>query len=290
MKALVAGCGYLGHEVAVRLVAVGWDVVGLTHSEHSAQDLRARVNFPVETCDLSEAASVDRLRAHNPDAVVHCASSGRGGVERYEQVYLKGCLHLNRTFPRARLLFTSSTSVYPQVEGEAIDETSPAEPARETGKVLRKAEDAVLKADGIVVRLSGIYGPGRSVILQRFLDGSGIIESGVSRYLNQIHRDDAASAIVTLLNRGDEAAGQVYNVTDGSPTTQRETYEGLASHFGRPAPPEGPRDLNRKRGWTHKRIQNDKLCALGWRPLYPSFLDAVRDDPELLPSIEKLVT
>lgn len=283
-RILIAGCGYLGREIAAQFRGAGDEVVGLTHSQESAESLRAEVDFRVESCDLSDESEVESL-AVEPEIVVHCASSGRRGVEGYESVYLGGCRNLLAAFPNAKLVFTSSTSVYPQTEGEIVDETSSAEPFRETGQILRKAENVVLESGGVVARLAGIYGPGRSVILRRFLDGSAIIETGMSRFLNQIHRDDAASAVVAISN----SAGEIFNVCDGSPTTQRATYEGLAEHFGQPLPPEGERDLNRKRGWTHKQIQNDKLRALGWSPRFPSFLDAVRNDARLVPSIRQLL-
>jgi hypothetical protein len=51
----------------------------------------------------------------------------------------------------------------------------------------------------------------------------------------------------------------------------------LSRIFSLPLPPSGPRDLNRKRGWTHKQISNEKLRATGWEPEFPSFLDAAQD-------------
>ena len=69
----------------------------------------------------------------------------------------------------------------------------------------------VLDAGGTVVRLSGIYGPGRSVILGKFLGGRAVIEEDGRRYLNQIHRDDAARAIVRLLG-GSVAPGVLQRV------------------------------------------------------------------------------
>lgn len=288
---LIAGCGYLGSEVAEQLLANGHQVTGLTHSEESAEKLRSEAAFPVETCDLADVQSMKTLagRVDPPQGILHCASSGRGGFERYEAVYLRGCENLLHAFPDSALLFTSSTSVYPQVEGEWITEDSLAEPDRETGKMLRRAEEVTLKHGGIVARLAGIYGPGRSVILQRFLDGSAVIEEGESRYLNQIHRDDAASALACLLEGRDQAAGRVFNVSDGHPMTQRECYERLADRFGKEPPPEAPRDLNRKRGWTHKRISNEAMRNLGWTPAYPFFLEAIENDVRLLPSIQALV-
>ncbi len=282
-RILIAGCGFIGRALAERLQAAGHDVIGLTHSAESAAQLREEVPFPVESVDISMCEEVAALadRVPSPSQVVHCASSGRGGSDSYERVYFQGCVNLADTFPAALLLFTSSTSVYPQTDGELLTETNEAEPDRETGKILRRTEEFVLRGGGIVTRLAGLYGPGRSVLLQKFLDGIAVIETGPSRYLNQIHRDDVVSAIELLLAKPESAKGEIFNVADGNQQSLRETYQALAEHFGRPVPPDAPPDLNRKRGWTNKRVSNEKLKKLGWTPAYPSFLDAVREDPHL---------
>jgi nucleoside-diphosphate-sugar epimerase len=178
------------------------------------------------------------------------------------------------------MLYTSSTSVYAQTDGSVVTEPCPADPERETGKLLLQAEAITLAAGGIVARLSGIYGPGRSVILQKFLTGSAIIEEDGRRFLNQIHRDDAARALFHLAASG--IRGEVFNVCDSTPLSQLECYQALASIFSRPLPPTGPRDANRKRGWTHKRVSNAKLIATGWLPRFPSFLDAA---PAIAPTL-----
>ena len=98
------------------------------------------------------------------------------------------------SFPGVPLLLVSSSSVYAQTDGGVVTEESPTQPDRETGKLLLQAEQQVLVAGGIVARLAGIYGPGRSVILKRFLNGEAVIEDDGRRFLNQIHRDDAAAA------------------------------------------------------------------------------------------------
>ncbi len=275
---LVAGCGYLGRALAMRLRNLGRNVVGLTHSAKSAEKLAAEAPFRVEACDLGSSAEIAQLaeKIPPPTCIFHCASSGRRGIDAYRQVYLRGCENLAETFAESPIFFTSSTSVYPQTNGEVVTETSPAEPNRETGKILRLAEKVALSRGGTVLRLAGIYGPGRSVLLQRFHDGTAVIETGPSRFLNQIHRDDAVSAFITLMDHPKTARGEIFNVSDGQPATQRATYEALADHFSRPVPPEAPPDPNRKRGWTHKQVSNAKLRALGWEPAYPAFLDFVR--------------
>jgi len=260
--------------------------VALSLSGNSSEPLQTEVT----RCDLSDPDALAGL-AQNispPAAIVHCAASNRGGPDAYRAVYLRGLGNLLSSFPGCPLLFTSSTSVYPQTDGSLVDEDSPAEPASETSRILRQAEDLALASGATVLRLSGIYGPGRCIYLQRLLDGTATIESGpVSRHLHQIHRDDAAAAIAHLLRhaRGN-VQGQIYNVTDNDSPTQRECYQTLATFLGRPLPPEAPAPRNPKRAHTHRRISNKKLTATGWRPTYPTLLDALQNDANLIPSFQ----
>jgi nucleoside-diphosphate-sugar epimerase len=187
MRILIVGAGYLGRAVGRMLEAGGHEVVAVTRSGEDGS----------VACDVSVREEVARLL--RCDAMVHCAASGRGGEEAYRAVYRDGCGNLVASFPGVPLVFTSSTSVYGQVDGSVVDEESEAEPERETGRLLREAEDIVMAAGGAVARLAGIYGPGRSVILKKFMEGAAVIEEDGRRYLNQIHRDDAAAAVVRMV-------------------------------------------------------------------------------------------
>jgi nucleoside-diphosphate-sugar epimerase len=130
-----------------------------------------------------------------------------------------------------------------------------------------------------VARLAGIYGPGRSVLLRKFLTGEALIEGDGRRWINQIHRDDAASGLFLLA--GLRVPG-IFNLGDSSPLEQRSLYAGLAERFAMPLPPEGPINTERKRGWTHKQVSNARLRALGWSPRYPDFFSALENDPDLV--------
>ncbi len=267
---VIAGCGYLGEAAAGFFLSAGWRVCGLCGSEESVRRLEG-FPFPVLARDISQPlGEVGEWR--QPDLLIHCASSGRGGEEVYRAVYLEGLKNLIAAYDPRRVLFTGSTSVYAQVDGGVVMEDSEAEPDRATGRILLEAEGVVLAAGGTVARLSGIYGPGRSVLLRKFLEGTAVLEAGGGRWINQIHRDDAARALVAL---ADAPAG-IYNVSDNTPATQREVYGWIAGQLGRPLPPEGPADTARKRGWTSKRVDNAKLRATGWLPVYPSYRDALR--------------
>lgn len=281
-RILIAGCGFLGEAAALFFQEAGHEIVALTASESSARTLATR-GIPALAADLSSPEGMRhvaaQLSASDPIGTwIHCASSRGGGAEAYQAVYLTGSRNLRLTLPEANALFVSSTSVYAQTDGSWVDETSPALPGRETGKILRQTEDEVLSHGGKVARLAGIYGPGRSVLLRKFLADEARIEDDGHRWINQIHRDDAARAILRIFSEG--SPGGIYNVADGHPWMQKPFYEEMARLLGRPVPPDGPADHQRKRGWTSKRVTVDKLRHLGWQPRYPDYFAAL---PELLP-------
>ena len=267
MHLLLIGHGYLGQAITRHFRATGWDVTAVSLS--GGDDTIA--------CDVAEAQAVAHLGAASaPDFIIHCAASGRGGADAYQRVYVEGCRNLLETFPGVPLLFTSSSSVYAQTDGSVVSEDSPTLPERDTGLKLLEAERLVRGGRGIVVRLSGIYGPGRSVILRKFLTGEAVIEDDGRRFLNQIHRDDAVCAIHHLGTGASAYRGETFNLSDATPLTQRDCYQQLSELFQRPLPPTAPRDLTRKRGWSHKQVSSAKLQATGWQPRFPSFLDAVQ--------------
>jgi len=146
----------------------------------------------------------------------------------------------------------------------------------------------VVARGGIVARLAGIYGPGRSFVLKNLLESKSAIEGyeGSGRAINQIHREDAAAALKHLI---ENKCRGTFNVVDDAPCTQRECFEWLAPLFSLPLPPEAPPNPDRKRGNTHKFVSNAKLKATSWTALYPSYRDAVHHDPLLVSSILDIV-
>jgi nucleoside-diphosphate-sugar epimerase len=279
-SALVAGCGYVGKIVAQLFCNAGWQVAGVTRSEESA---RALADEPWRTvaCDCSDRDAVEKSLPEFRDAdfVVHCASAGGGGEEAYRRAYFDVAKNLLEILAPKKFLFTSSTSVYAQNDGSVVTEESEAAPLSETAKVLRETENLVLVHGGIVARLAGIYGPDRWMTLRKFLDGTTTLDGDGGRFMNWIHRDDAASAIFHLATH--DAPSGIHNVADDSPTTQRECYEWLAAHFHKALPPYGPASTDRKRGVTNKRVSNAKLRALGWRCIFPSPKHALAHDARL---------
>lgn len=271
-RVVFAGCGFLGEAAAVLLLRGGARVLGLTATPESAARLR-QIGLDAEAVDLSRPFDLP-AEWTGADCLIHAASSRRGGPDAYRAVYRDGLRHALDAVRPERVIFTGSTSVYGQCDGAWVIETSPTEPDRETGRILLEAEAlALAEPRGFVARLAGLYGPGRSVLLQKVIEGTAVLEEGGHRWINQIHRDDAARALVHLATA--DAEPGLYNVCDDTPATQRMVYEWITSLLGRPMPPEGPADRNRKRGWTSKRVSNAKLRVTGWAPDFPSYREAV---------------
>jgi nucleoside-diphosphate-sugar epimerase len=295
-RILIAGCGYVGEAAANLFHGRGWQVEGWTASAASAGEL-AGLPFAVRAVDLADRAAVS-ANSQDFDVILQCASSRGGDAEEYRRLYLEGARNLIAAFPTAALVFTSSTSVYAQKDGTVVDESSPAEPIHDKGKILREAEELVLSNRGIVARLGGIYGPGRSFFLSKFLSGTAVVDPN-DRFINQIHRDDIVSALLLLAERRAECRGEIYNLVDDHPITPREAYAWLSSELkkgaesfpsatwergsGKPSPTEGNPATPRKRGESNKRVSNQKLRALGWQPQFPSF--SVAMTKSILPSL-----
>jgi nucleoside-diphosphate-sugar epimerase len=284
-RVLIAGCGYVGEATADLLSARGWQVQGWTRSKESAQQFSAKP-YPVRAVDISSPIALTNY-PNDFDAVIHCASTRGGDVDLYRQVYLRGATNLLDRFTRSTILFASSTSVYAQTDGAWVTETSATEPTRETGRILLESEKLVLSRGGMVARLAGIYGPGRAVLLRKFLNGEARIDPASDRFINQVHRDDIASALALLMDRP-SSKGEIYNVADDEPILQSEFYQWLAQKLNRPVPPLARSTSTRKRGDSNKRVSNAKLRALGWQPFYRNFAEAM--EKSILPSFAELIS
>lgn len=278
-RVLIAGCGYVGEATADLFHDAGWDVEGWTASPESATKLYGKP-YRVTAIDISDRDQV-LARAKQFDTVIQVASTRGGNADLYRRVYLEGARNLIEAFARSTIIFASSTSVYAQKNGELVTEESVAEPQHETGKVLREAEELVLGRGGIVTRLAGIYGPGRSALLQRFLDEKATIDPEKDRFVNQVHRDDIAAALFLLLD-GRAGPGEIFNVVDDEPIRRSECLRWLAKKLNRPVPPLTRSTSEQKRGRSNKRVSNAKLHRLGWAPRYPCFAAAM--EKSVLPS------
>ncbi|MFP3459916.1 SDR family oxidoreductase [Arthrobacter globiformis] len=276
MTILLAGCGDLGTEAGLRFAAAGHRVVGW---RRSPDKLPAEIEG-IAT-DLS-TAELPRIPA-DTTAVVIAVAADASTEEAYRSAYVDGVVHVLDALERdhvapERVLFVSSTAVYGDAGGGWIDESTPPEPAGFSGRVMLEAEELLLKRfDGtetspVVLRLGGIYGPGRTRLIDQVRTGAAIIPAQ-PRYTNRIHRDDAGGAIVHLLSMPD-APAPVYLGVDNDPAELGDVLRFLAAELGLDVPPTG--SLGDARG-GNKRCSNALLRGTGFSYKYPSFREGYRD-------------
>jgi nucleoside-diphosphate-sugar epimerase len=276
MTILLAGCGDLGTEAGLRFAAAGHRVVGW---RRSPDKLPAEIEGAAT--DLS-TAELPRVPA-DTTAVVIAVAADASTEEAYRNAYVNGVTHVLDALERdnvapERVLFVSSTAVYGDADGEWIDESTTPEPAGFSGRVMREAEELLLKRlDGtrtapVVLRLGGIYGPGRTRLIDQVRTGAAVIPDQ-PRYTNRIHRDDAAGAIVHLLSMP-AAPAPVYLGVDNDPAELGDVLRFLAAELGLDVPPTG--SLGDARG-GNKRCSNGLLRGTGFSYKYPSFREGYRD-------------
>jgi len=271
VRVLIAGCGYVGSALARRLCDAGWQVFGLRRTSVGLAD----GILPI-VADLSERATL-RAVPSRLDAVVYTAAADGFSEAAYNTAYVQGLRNLLQALaeqgqsPR-RVLFTSSTAVYGQNEGEWVDEMSPAEPQGFQGRCLLEGERLLLTSryPSLVVRLGGVYGPGRTRLIESVRSGTARLREGPPRYTNRIHRDDCAGVLAHLL----ELAGPqpLYLGVDCEPADEALVLRWLAERLGVPPPQIGTeRGTRNSRSRGNKRATNDRLLASGYRFFFPTF-------------------
>lgn len=276
MRVLIVGCGYVGLPLGAELVRGGHEVYGVRRSAEGAEEMIAAGIKPL-VADVTKPAELAQLPGPF-DWVVDCVSSSKGGVEEYREVYLQGMRNLLdwlSASPPKKFVYTSSTSVYGQTDGSAVKESSPTEPAGETGRVLVETEKVLMEAKkipGVILRIAGIYGPGRGHLFLQYLKNEARIAGQGERIINMIHRDDLTGIIMAALKNG--RPGEIYNAVDDEPVAQIHFFRWLSETLGKWMPPFATEEENagRKRGLTNKKVQNRRVkMELGYQFKYPNF-------------------
>ncbi len=273
MRVLVAGCGWLGAAIGRALVARGDRVVGVRRDPASAGAL-ARLGIEPLVLDLAAPGAVARIPA--ADAVIACQAAGREGVEAYRAAYLLATGALLEAAARdgaGAFVYTGSTGVFGQRDGSEVREETPLAPAGPAADVLAEAEALVRTAPercGVparVVRLSGLYGPGRAGTIERVRSGALALGPGDGAFMNFCHLEDAVAFALGALARG--APGAVYHGTDASPPRRREVVAWIAARLGiEPPRSAGPGD----RAGPDRRVSSVATrAALGIALRFPTF-------------------
>ena len=287
MRVAILGCGYVGIELGRQLTAADHDAVGVRRSASGVEAIEA-AGFTGLRADVTD----DEALAAVPeaDAVVFAASSGGRGADAAREVYVEGLKtavdhFCGRESTPERFVYTSSTGVYGDHDGEWVDEGTPIEPTTAKTEVLAEAERIAVErpaeygVDGTVARYAGLYGPER-YRLERYVEGP--VTEG---YLNMVHRDDAAGAVRYLL-AADLARGEAVNVVDDEPVAKWDFADWLAAECGEPDPPKrtieeriAAGDVSEtveRRLRTSKRVSNDRLRGLDYEFAFPTYREGYR--------------
>lgn len=258
---LIAGCGDVGGELARRLLADGYTVYGLRRRTH----LLPEGVQPVAG-DVSDPVSLQAVPG-GIDVLCYTAAADARSAAAYRAAYVDGPRNVLRAVARtsspSRVLFASSTRVYPQSAGEWVDEASSTDGDDPFARLLLQGEAAIGEstAAAVVVRFAGIYGPGRTRLIERVRAG----DPCSAAYTNRIHRDDCAGVLWHLLRL--ERPLPLYLAADGEPATQCTVMAWMAERLGLPAPPIA----DAGDGSRGKRCRNARLVASGYEFEYPSF-------------------
>lgn len=275
---LIVGCGYLGSRVAERWLEQGDEVFALTRSEQRAAEFRDQGLKPV-VGDVTDPESLQNLpEVHT---VLYAVGFDRSAEPSKREVYVTGLRNVLAALApdTQRLIYISSTGVYGQCDGDFVDESSPAEPVTEGGRVCLEAEQLLVHDaftwQWTVLRLAGIYGPKRIPRVDALKAGEPIA-APQSGYMNLIHVDDAARVVLATEQH---ASTDLYNVSDGHPVERGEYYKELARLVSAPAPnfvepsPEHPAS---QRALSSKRISNRRMLdELSVKLAYPSYREGL---------------
>lgn len=268
--ALIVGCGDIGSRLATQLLDKGWQVYGL---RRSIDRLPAGV-IGVAGDLFNEACPAD-WPTEPIDYLVYSATATERNEAGYQAAYVEGLKHTlswlkqHNQQPK-HLLFVSSSGVYMQQDGEWVDENSPAESTIFSGRVMLQAEQVALHSGlpASVVRLTGIYGPGREWLLGQVRKGYRVAVNP-PLYGNRIHADDAAGLLAFLLEAADQGKSldDCYIGVDNAPAPLAEVVDWLRERLG---VTEWAEEASVRRAGS-KRCSNARAKALGWEPRYPSY-------------------
>ncbi len=282
MSKLIFGNGYLGARVANRWLASGEQVHGVTRSEQRGAQFASQGMLPL-VADITQPGSLQALPV--ADTVLFAVGLDRRANMPIRKVYVDGLRNVldNLSSSVGHFIYISSTGVYSQSDGGWVDEESPCEPTREGGQACLEAERLLaghpIGARTSILRLAGIYGPGRIPRREQITSGQPL-SLPTAGYLNLIHVDDAAKVVCLV----DEHANtpRTYLVADGHPVIRGDYYLELAKLLAAPPPrfqsaTELETSPKSSRAESSKRISNERLVAnFGNMFDYPSYREGLR--------------
>lgn len=270
-RALVVGCGYVGGVLATLLRDEGLQVWGLRRRPD-----RSETTIQWLAADVGDAKGVSEALAPLCDGesldVHYLVSAGGFDDEAYRTAYVRGLANVLSALAGAavrRVVFAGSTAVYGQADGEWVDEDSLTEPNGFSGRRLLEGE--ALLADApmttVAVRFGGIYGPGRTRLIDRIADGQAIATADRPQFRSRMHRDDCARTMRHLANVASPDA--CYVAVDDEPTDQRDVQAWLCEQLGVSQSALTPVTSSARGG--NKRCRNARLRGTGLELGFPTY-------------------
>lgn len=263
-RILIAGCGDIGIRLGKQLHTSGHEVFGI---RRDISKLPEEI-LPIE----GDLFNFQSTLPKNIDFVYYIVSAKKHKDFEYYQAYVSGLKNLISSLqdqPIKHFFFISSTSVFGQTDGDTVNEESPTEGKNFSTKRLLEGEELALNTpfSSSVIRFGGIYGPGRTHLIDLVLSGKAHCMEGV--YSNRIHADDCAGMLAHLITI--ENIEPIYIGVDNEPTLTCEVYEWLAEQLSvteldRQEPSEHSRQLR-----SNKRLSNEKIRATGYEFKYPNY-------------------
>ncbi len=269
-KHLFVGFGDIARRCSAALLAQGHEIVGI------ARGPRAVEGVDFWRGDVKSPTILGRVAKTGFDAVVITLTPSGSGEAAYRDAYYVPVKALCRAWesgtPPGRIVFVSSTSVYGQCHGEWVDHASVAEPSRGTAAIIRAAENLLLDfGRSVIVRFSGIYGPGRDYLLRQVMQGKG----GGENYTNRIHVEDCCSVLRHVMSLRQDVLAPIYLASDTEPVKSREIRRWLAGQLGiDPYCLTSPREMGRA---GNKRCDSSLLQSTGYRFAYPTYREGYKD-------------
>lgn len=314
MRKLIVGCGYLGRRVAARWLAQGDEVQAVTRSTEHADHLRELGIRPI----VGDVLQPETLRAlPDCDTLLYAVGRDRNSGHSQHEVYVDGLNNVLQSLNGrvGRLIYISSTSVYGQNQGEWVDEDSPCQPTSSNGQVCLAAEQTVWKyfsqgqpavatpsnsatgpdgrvtdsrmpggrvTSGIahILRLAGLYGPQRLIARIASLKAGTPLTGEPSAWLNLIHVEDAAAAVVACEAR--VTSRSTYVVADDLPIERQAYYAAVARLVGAPEPRFEERGVGEtpalNKRCRNARVREELGLSLQFPDIHAGLIDAVRDE------------
>jgi nucleoside-diphosphate-sugar epimerase len=261
-RLLIAGCGDLGSRLAARLDHHQWQVAGLRRNTESLPESIVPVR-----ADLTQPGSMDSIEPEW-DAIIYQPTPGSRDEAAYQRTYVDGLRNLLTRVRARRLIYVSSTAVYGQDDGSWVDEESPTEPAAFNGRLVLEGEKLALESVGntVVVRFSGIYGPGREYLIKSLKAGRASCRPDPPQWTNRIHVDDCAAVLEHLLNL--PAPDSLYCASDCQPAPRCDVLDWIADQLDVDRPERLPPQEGAGQG---KRVSSRRLLASGFSFKFPDF-------------------